>query len=182
MRQFLEQKGKIMTREEIQECLDYDPGTGRISWRNKTSVRTKIGAEAGSIDGDGYRLISLRYKKRSAHRLAFELMGVDIPDGMQVDHINRKRDDNRWCNLRLVTGQQNNMNTKMQKNNKSGVTGVFWNNKKLRWVANISFKGKQRYLGSFKNLEEAVYARRKAEKEFGFVSGHGKPDHLDIAQ
>lgn len=163
-----------MTREEIQELLAYDAKTGKITWRFTTSPRSREGQEAGSIDGDGYRLISLNYKKRSAHRLAFDLMGIEIPPGMQVDHINGKRDDNRWSNLRLVTGQQNNMNTKIQKNNKSGVTGVSWNSRDSRWTAAIKFRGKRYHLGTFRRREDAIAARKDAEQKYGFHGNHGR--------
>lgn len=55
-------------------------------------------------------------------------------------------------------------------NNKSGVKGVFFEKKTERWRANIWFKGKSHYLGSFENKEDAIKARKKAEKEmFGSV-------------
>ena len=37
-------------------------------------------------------------------------MNGDIPDGMEIDHINRDRYDNRIENLRLVTKSQNSLN------------------------------------------------------------------------
>ncbi len=53
----------------------------------------------------------------------------------------------------------------VRRNNTSGVPGVDWMEKKRRWRASICFKGRRRYLGSFENLEDAVRARKRAEKE-----------------
>lgn len=50
-------------------------------------------------------------------------------------------------------------------NNTSGVTGVDWVPSKGRWRAVICFKGKRRYLGSYKNFEDAVKVRRQAEHD-----------------
>lgn len=51
------------------------------------------------------------------------------------------------------------------KNNLSGVKGVYWNSREQRWIAKIGFRGKQITLGRFKRLEDAAEARRKAEQE-----------------
>ncbi len=51
-------------------------------------------------------------------------------------------------------------------NNKSGVRGVYQNQKLGRWTAQITFQGHTRYLGSFDSLEEAAQARERAEALF----------------
>ena len=53
----------------------------------------------------------------------------------------------------------------LRSNNTSGVPGVDWLAKKRRWRATICFKGKRRYLGSFERYEDAVEARKQAEKD-----------------
>ncbi len=59
--------------------------------------------------------------------------------------------------------------------NKSGVRGVYRNNKTGRWAAQITFRGKTRYLGSFESLEEAAGARAEAEKLFDdFLERYGE--------
>ena len=52
-----------------------------------------------------------------------------------------------------------------RKNNTSGVPGVDWMAQKRRWRAAICFKGKRYYLGSFREFEDAVAARKQAEAE-----------------
>lgn len=49
-------------------------------------------------------------------------------------------------------------------NNTSGVTGVYLNRKTGRWNAQIGFKGKTYFLGSFSDKQEAVAARKKGEE------------------
>ncbi len=49
------------------------------------------------------------------------------------------------------------------KSNTSGYTGVYLNKKTGRWVAQITFKRKTYYLGSYKNIEDAVAARKRGE-------------------
>ena len=55
---------------------------------------------------------------------------------------------------------------KISASNKSGIRGVYRNRKNGRWVAQITFQGKTRYLGSFEELEGAAAARAEAEKVF----------------
>ena len=174
MRQFAEQRGNVMSPEELRERFRYDPKSGKITYTKRVSPRTPIGSQAGSVDGQGYRLISLRTTKRSAHRIAFDLMGVTIPQGMKVDHINGDRDDNRWANLRLVTQGQNCRNTKLKTNNRSGVAGVTWHSRHKRWEASIRFRKQRYHLGSFHRIEDAIAARKDAEQKYGFHQNHGR--------
>lgn len=48
--------------------------------------------------------------------------------------------------------------------NQSGYTGVYQNKKNGKWVAQITFKGKTYYLGSYERLEDAVKARQRGEE------------------
>ena len=64
-----------------------------------------------------------------------------------VDHINRIRDDNRWCNLRHVSRVCNIRNRDKFKNNTSGVTGVSWFDSRGTWRVRIAVDRKQMGLG-----------------------------------
>lgn len=48
--------------------------------------------------------------------------------------------------------------------NTSGHNGVYWNKKSQKWIAQIGFKGKTYYLGSYNRIDDAVSAREKAEE------------------
>ena len=66
-------------------------------------------------------------------------MGV-TDSNVLVDHINRDTRDNKKCNLRLATKSTNAMNTKIRKDNTSGIKGVTWSKKLLKWqIVRIDF-------------------------------------------
>jgi len=91
---------------------------------------------------------------------------MNFEDSKQdVDHKNRDKSDNRKENLRPATSSQNGYNQKISKNNKSGFIGVFFANREQRWIAKIKNYYKSITLGSFDNIEDAIVARLKAEKE-----------------
>jgi hypothetical protein len=99
------------------------------------------------------------------HRL---LMGVAINDKRVVDHINHDTLDNRKCNLRVCTRQQNCMNRKVNKNNKSGYVGVSFYNHTKKWRSAIGYKWNKIVLGYFSTPEEASAAyQEKAKELFG---------------
>lgn len=87
----------------------------------------------------------------------------DIPDGMEIDHINRIKDDNRIENLRVVTKRQNCCNLST---NTSGIPGVIWCKQQKKWRARIWVNGKNKHLGLFENIEDAKVARKKAEQTY----------------
>ena len=99
--------------------------------------------------------------KKYLHRI---IMGD--PEDLVIDHINGDILNNCRDNLRVVTHQENCMNQGINKNNKSGVSGVYWHKNSNKWKAQISYKNKLIYLGCFDNLEEATKARKDAEEEY----------------
>lgn len=89
--------------------------------------------------------------------------------GEYVDHINGNKLDNRLNNLRLCTQAQNMANAKMRPDCSSGATGVSWDQRRLKWRAQISANGKALVLGRFDTFDEAVKVRQEAEIKY-----HGK--------
>lgn len=55
-------------------------------------------------------------------------------------------------------------NGRLIKSNTSGYNGVYFDKKRRLWAAQITFKGKTRYLGAFEELADAVKARQKGEE------------------
>jgi hypothetical protein len=90
---------------------------------------------------------------------------LQAPDNLFVDHINGDTLDNQRENLRLCTRAENARNRRLAKNNTSGCTGVVLANNKTSWKASVYINGKMKHLGTFKTKEEAVSARKRAEKE-----------------
>lgn len=83
-----------------------------------------------------------------------------------VDHINGNKEDCRKCNLRYATAQQNNRNRKVRKNNTSGYNGVQWNRWHKVWEVSIGIDYKRTYVGTSKDLNEAIRLRQEAEKKY----------------
>ena len=152
-----------LTAEKLRELLHYDPETGIFTWKVSTSNGVKVGDITGCPSGPGYLGIRLQRRLHSAHRLAWLYVYGRWPKG-QIDHINRNRTDNRICNLREVSHKQNNQNRSKAGNNTSGHTGVVWHKQRSKWQATIKHNQKNVSLGLFTNLEDAVAARKAAEK------------------
>ena len=89
-----------------------------------------------------------------------------------VDHINKDVTDNRKCNLRIVTHQENMYNKNTRKDNKSGFRGVYYReNKSRKWYADIKVNYKTKHIGTFDTFEEAKKARLEAEKKYFKIKG-----------
>ena len=141
-----------MTSEEAKALFVYRDG--RIYRRTPTGEMVLVPDKCNSPDG--YCIVYTGYKRRSMkyHRLLWLLLKGDIPVGMEMDHINRDRIDNRIENLRLVTRSQNMMNrNKVHKNSRSPYKGVCLRTKIRNgkiyqfWEAYISINGKHTYIG-----------------------------------
>jgi hypothetical protein len=95
------------------------------------------------------------------HRI---IMDIVENKELQVDHINHDTLDNRRCNLRVVTPQQNAMNKEVYKNNQSGYTGCHFYKPTQKWMSYITGGGKRQHLGYFETLPEAYTAYIRAAK------------------
>lgn len=96
----------------------------------------------------------------------------ETPDGMQIDHINHDRSDNRIQNLRMVTKISNGRNLTKKINNTSGVTGVSWYKSRGKWRVQIMVDRKSMHIGYFSDFESAVAARISANERYGFHKNH----------
>ena len=84
--------------------------------------------------------------------------------GMNIDHIDGDRTNNRIENLRLATKAENGWNRQhLDKRNSSGFTGVYWCIRDQKWRARIKVNGKNIHIGYFTNKQDAIAARRLAE-------------------
>lgn len=54
---------------------------------------------------------------------------------------------------------------KTRSTNTSGVTGVYYDKRRDKWVAEIMFKKEKYFLGRFDDKQEAIDARKKAEEQ-----------------
>lgn len=154
-----------ITQERLKELLHYDPDTGIFTWIKKSSPKTLIGSTAGSLSREGYWRIMIDGKSYKTHRLAWLYVYGEFPNNI-LDHINRDKADNRISNLRIVTFSENNQNSKIYKNNTSGITGVYWHRTRQKWSACVRISRRLKHLGYFNTMEEAITARLEAESKF----------------
>ncbi len=148
----------MISQEYVSSLISYDPETGIFRWKiNKCHVN--IDDIAGHIAISGYNLIKIDQRKWPAHRLAFLIMEGKLPDN-QVDHINKIRSDNRWSNLRHATHKQNHENRTVH-----DMRGIRFEEDRGKWLSRIKHNGVSKNLGRFNCLQDAIDARRKAEKQ-----------------
>ena len=127
-----------------------------ISWHVVWSEYTE------SFYVHGYIRVKGKRKLIKLHRY---VMGVTDSSKL-IDHIHRNTLDNRKSKLRIVTHLENNQNSGMYSSNSSGTKGVSFKKETNKWQAYIAYKGRQKHLGYFDDFDDAVNARKLAEKEF----------------
>jgi hypothetical protein len=117
-----------------------------------------------SIDSNNYAVLERNKVRYLIHRVI-----MNCPEGMDVDHINGIRTDNRRCNLRICTRSQNAANSKIRVDSKTGYKGVSTSSRnKKKWEARITVNYKVIQLGTYLSPEEAAKAYNLAAlKYFG---------------
>jgi hypothetical protein len=131
---------------------------------NKTGRVLKPG-----IDGHGYYYINLCkdgniYKKR-IHKLVGETFIPNPQNKQCIDHKDNDRLNNNVNNLRYATIKENSMNSKLSSRNTSNFKGVSFLKQRNKYKAYIKFNGKNKHLGYFDKIEDAINARVKKAKE-----------------
>lgn len=94
------------------------------------------------------------------------ILGNPVGSGLVVDHKDGNPLNNKKENLRLVTQSMNTLNKSKMSLNTSGIIGISQDKRpgrKNKWVAEIRYNNIKSYLGSFKEISEAAYARYCAE-------------------
>ena len=121
-------------------------------------------------NGYAYRTERVNGKRRGVflHRLL-----VNAPEGLEVDHINGDRLDNRVANLRLCTHAENARNRWGRKGRESRYVGICLY-RQGAWRARIYINGKTMHLGVYPTEEEAAraydVAARKLHGEFATLN------------
>lgn len=153
-----------MNIEYLHSLLRYDPDSGHLFWLALGKGRIKK-RPAGTRLSTGYIGVVIGPKRYYAHRICWALYHGRWPEE-QIDHINGDKTDNRITNLREATNLQNGKNLKMSVRNTSGVTGVTFDRANNKWRATLKANGRSIYLKRWDTFEQAVEARKAAEKQY----------------
>lgn len=189
-----------ISQEELKALVSYDPETGDFTFKYRDRSyftddlshflwnKQRAGTIAGRIETNkhGYqrKILCLNNYQCKAHRAAWLYMTGQQPPA-QIDHKNQNATDNRWDNLRDAKGL-NQKNRSMQRNNKSGFTGVSWSKNNQKWMARmwIDEDGKKKYkiFGHYESPEEAsaVLDRYRAGL-YDPLHGISKPHYTEQA-
>lgn len=177
--------------ETLHRLLKLDRKTGNLYWRERQPEMFSGGAHSReqeskrwngrhsgrqamtSKNTQGYFHGPILGRWYKAHQVVFALDNGRWPDDW-LDHINHNRSDNRPQNLREVGITGNARNISIRSDNTSGHLGVNFKKSESRWVARICSEGKRIYLGTFDTIEEAIEARKAAEKLHGYHANHGR--------
>ncbi len=164
------------------EYFHLDRTSGVLTWRerprhhfrtqrgmNQTNAR-EAGTVVGTDNGDGYLQVRIRPKAYYVHRIVWQMCNGDIPNGMEIDHANGNKSDNRPSNLRLATETQNKWN-KPGRPNKTGYKGVY-KHASGKYGARIGCDKKIHSLGLHDTPERAHLAYMEAA-----VKMHGQFAH-----
>ena len=148
-------------KEKLHKLFEYRDG--ELIRKVRAGSRGQIGDSAGCLSGGRVR-VRVEGKYYLRYRLIWIFHHGDIPDGLQVDHIDNTglKSDDRIENLRLANGTQNMHNTKSK--------GYRWHKGAGKWEARIQHQGKYIHLGSFKCETAArsayIKAKNKLAKEY----------------
>lgn len=120
------------------------------------------------------------------HVWIWEQLNGPVPAGHMIDHVNGIRWDCRLDNLRCIPDPMNRRNVGMYSNNKSSITGVYFENAKQSWVAkwhdpatgtikrkkfSINKHGEQAKQLAINYREDVL---RDLIKNHGYTNRHGK--------
>ena len=140
----------------LNELFNYKDGN--LYWA-ASRQGVKVGGRAGTLNNNGYRHVRVDGKLVGEHRIIYEMFNGPIPDGMQIDHINGVRDDNRIENLRVVTITENHHNRKT-------VKGFTFRKSEGKFQAYIQVGDKQVSLGYHETPVDARAAYLRAKRKY----------------
>lgn len=155
------------TKEQLHELFQYIDG--QFIWKKDNRARKVNGLVAGFNNNLNYRIVCINNKAYKLHRLIWIYHYGSLSDDVHIDHINGNPSDNRIENLRICNSKQNQYNSKIRKDNKSGIKGVSWNKNLQKWHAQLVVNGKKKHFGFHDDLEFAELVISEARNKF-----HGK--------
>lgn len=178
-----EARRRLPSLQTILSTFEVDIAAGKLFWRPRTEAQMPelrarnswnaryAGKEAGGVTGR-YAAVSIDGFAYLVHRLIYKVAtGLDP---QTLDHIDGNSHNNSFANLREVTQQENTMNSSIPSTNTSGCIGVSRVKATGKWRAFIKVDQRQITLGQYIDYADAVRARKRAERQYGFHPNHGR--------
>ena len=155
-------KNEFIIKDNVLKIILYDKHGEIVGYALTDSIYfDKVSKYKWSLDVRGYVASRINGKTTRLHRFI-----LNPPKRVVVDHINRIKTDCRLENMKICSQMENMHNQNIRQNNSSGETGVYWYKRDKKWYASISINSKLKFLGSFNNIEDAIYARKIAENNY----------------
>lgn len=144
-----------------------DGTRGRVAWALVSEEDyERVSALKWSFAGRGYvRAAGPRRRGEKFQTIYMHRLVMDAADGMQVDHRNGDKLDNRRENLREVTNSQNHAGFSSKPPGVSGERGVYLDKRRGTYQARVTHLGKTYQSAGFKTVEEAVAWRNRKGRE-----------------
>lgn len=164
------------------DLFTYNPETGELTWKARprehftcdkgqkafnTRYAGKVAGNKQERSNGDPQAVNVRLGVGTgihrAHRVIWAMMtGEELPPSVLIDHKNGNPWDNRWSNLRKAAPHQNQYNSRIRRDNHSGIKGVAFVNRDQMWSACINVNGKRLSLGHHQTKGLAAVARAKA--------------------
>ena len=145
-----------MNQKIANELFNYKDGN--IFWKKQAKPYHRITKPIGFIDNLGYAIVKHEGKNYKVHRVIYMMHHGEIPKGMEIDHLNHERADNRVENLRICSHGEN-------MRNKREVKGYTWHKPLSRYRAQIKIEGVVKHIGYYftESAARLAYLMRKLE-------------------
>ncbi len=140
----------IISTNKLDKVKEF-PKTWKVKW---------------SEDIQNFYCVGYIYSNGKRKMIRLHRFITNCPDDKYVDHFNHNTLDNTDDNLRIVSNAENQQNQLIQRNNTSGVRGVYWHKYHKKWVARVQVNRKRIVIGYFDSIEIAEYEVKKARAKY----------------
>jgi len=126
-------------------------------------------------NSNGYKFVNLSVENNTKqdyiHRIVAKAFIGNIPDGFEVNHLNKDKSDNRLCNLEIVTKRGNGVHKNKGTARSSEYPAVSWNKARRKWVGMFKHNRDSYYCGGFDSEKSAFISVVNRANELGIDLG-----------